>query len=203
MAFTTRQSLLAKVRDGNEVSWREFYKTYTPLILLRGDDCGLTYDEKRELIQNVMCEIFQKDTLKKFNFDEVPEDLCFRYDPASKGRFRNYMRAIIRNQAIKIYKKRSDALSIDAPDMPECFSEDEFNARYEDEYRMHILTQAMVELRNEVEPDTFNAFEMHALQKRPIKEICSFLNKNPEAIYTAKSRCIKKLKEIIKNLEEL
>ena len=36
MAFTTRKSLQAKVRAGDEVSWREFYEAYRPLILLWG-----------------------------------------------------------------------------------------------------------------------------------------------------------------------
>jgi len=51
MAFTTRKSLLMRVREGDEVSWNDFYKTYKPLIFLCGDDCGLLPDEKEELVQ--------------------------------------------------------------------------------------------------------------------------------------------------------
>ena len=43
MAFTTKKSLLAKVRAGDEVSWREFYDAYRPLILLCGGDFNLNY----------------------------------------------------------------------------------------------------------------------------------------------------------------
>ncbi len=32
MAFTTRKSLLAKVRGGDEISWQEFYYAYKSLI---------------------------------------------------------------------------------------------------------------------------------------------------------------------------
>ena len=60
MAFTTSKSLLAKVRSGDEISWQEFYNTYKPLIYLCGGDCNLTIDEKEELVQKVMTEIFQK-----------------------------------------------------------------------------------------------------------------------------------------------
>ena len=31
MAFTTSKSLLIKVRNGDEISWSEFYKTYQGL----------------------------------------------------------------------------------------------------------------------------------------------------------------------------
>jgi RNA polymerase sigma-70 factor (ECF subfamily) len=205
MAFTTRKSLIAKVRDGNEVSWTEFYNTYKPLVWLCGGDCGLTPEERKELLQNVMMAIFQKDILNKFNFDQIPDDVVFKYDP-SRGRFRHYLRGIIRNHAIAIVKKRSPALSIDDPDTPIHVTEDEFdeefNEKYDKEYRMHIFNQAMVELRNKVSPGTFVAFEMYALQKRKLSEVADFLNMSTEAIYTAKSRCLKQLKAIVKDLEE-
>ena len=36
MAYTTKKSLLRKVREGDEIGWHEFYETYKPLILRRG-----------------------------------------------------------------------------------------------------------------------------------------------------------------------
>ena len=36
MAFTTRLSLIARISDGNEISWQDFHDTYKPLIYLRG-----------------------------------------------------------------------------------------------------------------------------------------------------------------------
>lgn len=50
MAFITKKSLLAKVRAGDEISWQEFYDTYKPLMILVGNDCGLTTDENDELV---------------------------------------------------------------------------------------------------------------------------------------------------------
>ena len=67
MAFTTKKSLLAKVRAGDEVSWNEFYEAYRPLILLCGGDCSLTPDENEELVQQVMTELFTKDIIGKYD----------------------------------------------------------------------------------------------------------------------------------------
>ena len=53
MAFTTKKSLLAKVRAGDEVSWTEFYAAYKPLILFCGQDCLLMPDGNDELVQQV------------------------------------------------------------------------------------------------------------------------------------------------------
>lgn len=47
MAFTTRKSLLAKVRAGDEVSWSDFYTAYKPLIYLCGNDHGSPTQKKR------------------------------------------------------------------------------------------------------------------------------------------------------------
>ena len=203
MAFDTRKSLLAKVRDGNEISWNEFYLTYKPLILLCGGDCGLFQDEKEELVQKVMCEIFSKNIVGKYDPDNIPDNISFKYNP-QQGRFRHYLRKIIRNQAIRIFKKRKNHVSMDdegfAVNM--LHAEDKFDNAWNEEWHRHLLNIAMVELRNTVQPNTYCAFEMYAVQNRPIKEVADFLNLSISSVYTAKSRCLAALKDIIKKLEE-
>ncbi len=199
MAFTTKKSLLARVRAGDEVSWREFYDTYRPLIFLCGKDCGLTQFENEELVQQVMCEIFKKDILSKYDIDNVPKDVMFKYD-ASRGRFRYFLKAIIRNHARKIYHKRREQISIE--EVPEPASEEMFDSVWDDEWQAHLLTQALVELRGRVQSETYSAFEMYALQARPVKEVAEFLNMSENSVYVAKNRCIALLKSIIANLEK-
>ena len=199
MAFTTKKSLLARVRAGDEVSWREFFSTYRPLIILCGRDCGLTSDECDELVQQVMCEIFQKKILFKYNLDEVPEDLNFKYDP-SRGRFRYFLKGIVRNQALKLYHKRGRLIPTE--ELPELPSEEAFDASWDIEWRRHLFTQAMQELRSHVRAETFAAFEMYAIQERPVKEVAGFLNMSVDSVYVAKNRCIANLRTIIEKLEK-
>jgi len=198
MAFTTRKSLLAKVRSGDEVSWREFYEAYRPLIFLVGRDCGLTPSENEELVQLVRSEIFQKDILSKYNIDEVPPEITFTYDPA-KGRFRYFLKAIIRNQALKLYRKRSNQVSIEEIQEPTALTK--FDSDLDEEWKKHIFIQAMEELRNQVQATTFSAFEMYAVQGRPVKDVAEFLNLSINSVYVAKNRCIAALREIIKEME--
>lgn len=82
MAFTTRKSLLARVKSGDEVSWTEFYAANKTLILLCGNDCLLSPVECEEFVQQVMAEIFPKDIIGKYDPDHVPDDIIFKYDPA-------------------------------------------------------------------------------------------------------------------------
>ena len=203
MAFTTRKSLLAKVRSGDEVSWGEFYAAYKPLILLCGGDCGLNQDEKEELVQKVMCEVFQKDIIGKYDPDNVPSNIVFTYDPV-KGRFRHYLRKVIRYQAIRIFKQRKNHESIDADNhaLNSLPSNDEWNAVWDEEWYKHVLNMAMTELRDRVQPETYVAVEMYAVQNRKVEDVANFLNLSVSSVYTAKSRCISTLREIIKDLED-
>ncbi len=202
MAFTTRKSLLAKVRAGDEISWYVFYAAYKPLIYLCGSDCSLTPQENDELVQLVMEEIFLKDIIGKYDPDNIPEHVVFKYDP-EKGRFRHYLRKIVRNQAIKLYHKRNKNISIEElPDIPEVFAPDTWNCIWDEEWQKHLLNMALTELKGRVQPETFVAFEMYALQDRSVQEVADFLNISISSVYTAKSRCITALKEIIVNLEE-
>ena len=203
MAFTTRKSLLAKVHNGDGVSWEAFYEAYQPLIELKGSDLGLNRYEKEELIQNVMFEVFAKDITGKFVQDKIPDDVVFTYDP-SKGRFRHYLRKVVKFQAIKILKKRRNNVSLNADDdMENLFpADDVWNASWDEEWHRHVLNQAMVELKNRVQPETFAAFEMYAVQNRNVQEVAEFLNLSVSSVYTAKSRCVSALREIIKDLED-
>jgi len=199
MAFTTRKSLLVKVRDQDEVSWHEFYATYKPLILLCGRDRGLSADENDELVQQVMAEIFRKDILANYNPDQVPDNIVFQYDPA-RGRFRHFLKKIIRNHAIRIYHKRRNDLPLD--EMVDVPMDRDWDRAWEDEWQQHVLTMALEELKGRIQPETFVAFEMYALQNRPVREVTEFLGLSVSSVYTAKNRCIAKLKEIIEDLEE-
>ena len=202
MAFTTRKSLLAKVRAGDEVSCAEFYAAYKPLILLCGQDCLLTPDENDELVQQVMSEIFQKDIVGKYDPDHIPDDIVFHYDP-SHGRFRHYLRRIIRNQALKIIQRRKDFVELDNPEKTVAEPTiDVWDELWNEEWKRHVLAMALTELKGHVQPETYVAFEMYAIQERSVQEVANFLNLSVTSVYTAKSRCITALKEIISKLEE-
>ena len=198
MAFTTRRSLLEKVRAGDEISWKEFYDTYRPLIRLCGRDYALYEHEQDELVQQVMCEIFRKDIIGKFDFDRVPDNVVFKYDPA-KGRFRHYLRGIIRHHAHRIIGRRAVPLDPEAQaGLPDAA---ELDRQWDAEWRQHVLNLAFEELKKRVRAEIYMAFEMYAVQNRPVEEVAGMLNLSVSSVYTAKSRCISVLREIVNKLE--
>ena len=204
MAYTTRKSLLARVRQGDEVSWNDFYDAYKGLVKSCGQDYGLSNAEKEELLQNVMCEVFRRDMLKNFDSEESYDEYFFTHDQ-TKGRFRNYLRQVVKYQAYKIMRARKNDIRIDDDDnhIQIASPEDDWDNIWEFEWQRHVLNMALIELRGRVQPDTYAAFEMYALQNRPVQEVAQFLDISVSAIYTAKSRCIAVLKEAVKDLENV
>lgn len=187
MAYTTNQSLLAAIRNGDEVSWREFYRTYLPLIVHCGQGV-LRSSEIDDLVQNVMLKIFHAGP-------------TFRYDPA-RGRFRSYLSAVIRNAITDILRRRAPEAAPDAAAMPDGEAFDSFEQKWEKEWHKHLLTQAAEILKTRVSAVTFQAFDLHVMQEMPVKETAAFLEISSMRVYKAKLRCLALLKTIVAELRE-
>lgn len=184
MAYTTNQSLLAALKRGDGVSWQEFYETYRPLILF----CGapkLNPDELEDLVQNVM--------LKVFNAQKT-----FVYDPA-KGRLRDWLGKIIRNETINILRKRPTAQSQESSTL--LYSEN-FEDLWQQEWEKHLFQQALEEMKKRVSEYTFQAFDLYVLQDMPPAVVAKALDLKITQVYKAKLRCTLILQQIVRELRQ-
>ena len=184
MAFTTRRSLIAAVKKGDEISWEQFYNMYKPLILLKGSDLQLNQTEKEELVQLVMISFFKSSQ-------------TFCYDK-SKGRFRDYLKRVIHNKACDLMRKRHDG-EISIEEIPQTVEKllAEGEDRWEEEWKNHIMEQALEDLRNAVSPLVYQAFSMLTLENMPGKEVAETLGISANAVYVYKHEAQKKLKALI------
>jgi len=188
MIYTTRKTLLEAIKDGDEVSWHEFYDTYRPLIILHGKDYKLSVEENEELVQMILLEIFHK--CKSFHYDR------------GLGRLRDYLRKIIGRKAVDILRRRKNNLvSVDVLN-DQLAEESLLEQEWESEWQMHVLSQAINILRTQLEPITFQAFELYVINEKPVKDVARFLDISVNMVYVAKSRAVKKLRSIIQELQE-
>ena len=197
MAFTTRKSLLSKIREGGEIGWEEFHEAYEPLIRLRGSDHGLNPSERDELVQDTVLELFKSGAV-------------MRYDP-ERGRFRDYLKRIVDRRAFAVMRARArhaDAQSNATggsglpDDVDGASSPPELEARWDEEWRGHVLRQALAELRPTMEPEAYQAFDLHAVRGLSAREAAEFLGCTEAAVYSARHRALAKLREIVKKLDE-
>ena len=92
MSFTTHYSIVKDLRDEESEAWNRFFEAYSPLIRLHGRDCGIDDVSLDDLVQDVMVSVFNNSSK-------------FEYDP-EKGRFRDYLRFIIRARANDMLRAR-------------------------------------------------------------------------------------------------
>jgi len=185
MSWTTRKSLIDRVLDGDEESWDTFYASYSRLVYAIGERSGLSADDCEDLIQDVMRTIFDKRDR-------------FRYDSAA-GKFRSYLTGIVKHKVCDFYRRRDDRMvAIDEESATEPVdSSCRFDAICAEEWKNHILNVALMELREKVEPETFDAFQMYVLQERLPREVAEALSISESAVYVYKNRCVRHLRAII------
>ena len=191
MAWTTRKSLIDRILDGDEESWDTFYTSYSRLVYAIGERSGLSADDCEDLVQEVMRTIFN-------NKDR------FRYDSAT-GKFRTYLTGIVKHKVYDFYRKRDGRIV--AADEEAVMDAAEPVNRLDDvcteEWKNHLLNVALMELREKVDPGTFDAFQMYVLQERHPREVADALSISESAVYVYKNRCVRHLREIIDRCRNL
>ena len=193
MSFTTRPDVIRSLKDSQSQVWETFFTAYSSLIRLHGKDCGLKNEHLDDLIQDVMIAVSKNSS-------------NFQYDPA-KGRFRDYLKRIIRAKAADIlrryYKKESFCVHIpeSSPlleEVPyESLSPDEaLDDQFMDVWENVFLKNCLKCLKEEISPKHYQIFYMLEIQKIPPSKVASFSGLSLVSIYSIRSRIEQKLARI-------
>ena len=185
---TTSKTLLDKLKSGDAVSWTEFFDRYRGIIISLGNLKGLTPEECDDLVQEVMLCFFKNSKTFVFN--------------PQIARFRTYFGRIIQARIFDLLRRRYQsnrlASGMEEPDGPELETPDFLlNEALLCEWRKLLLEDALALLRKRVAPETYLAFDLHMRQALPVEEVMRTLSVNRQFVYTAKTRCLKTLKQII------
>lgn len=183
---TTHATLLARISGGDDPqAWEEFHARYGDLIRGFARRRGLQASDADDLVQDVLIALNAN----------MP---AFRYDPA-KGRFRGYLKTIaVRMISKKLCQKRGAT----AQEQIERAAADDLDdpaaeQHWEDEWRQYHLRSAMRTIRAEFNETDMAAFDAYAGQERDAAEVAGALGITPDAVYQAKSRVLKRLREVI------
>ena len=197
--YTTKKTLLQKLQEKDDISWSEFYSLYAPLVSAIGRRLGLSQEDCKDLMQEIM--------LALFNGKEI-----LRYDE-SKGKFRTYFGQIVCHKALKMIQSSARSsfpalvsnttgeIPIALRNSPDCRKQDDpFQELFDEEYNSYLLTLALNELRSRIEPETYDIFEMVVLQERSPKDVAKYLGVSRAVIDVYCSRCRKRLQKIISDI---
>ena|SRR5581483_9711605 len=189
-ALTTRPSLLLRVRDpGDDDAWSTFLEIYAPLVYRYGRSRGLQDCDAADLAQEVMAQVAR--SIRSFEYR--PE----------RGRFRDWLGAVTHSKLAdqaRAGRRREQgrggvgAAGAEVAGDPGPDWAAEFNAR--------VLRAALDRVRPHFEPATWRAFEVAWLEGRPAAEAARLLGTPIDAVYVAKSRVLKRLREEVMALAE-
>ena len=190
---TTSKTLLDKIASGDEISWDEFYLKYAPIVKAIAQFKGLNEVDADDICQQVMMQFFK-------------QSKTFKFDPGI-AKFRTYLGRIVSWKIIDYYRKQRekfpenlskklsgevDAVPVDA----------ELDKIYMAEWHKVIIAEAEDELRKRVSPDTFQAYQLYAVQDRPVEKVAAFLECSVNQVYQAKKRCFAMMREILLKMNE-
>ena len=183
MGYTTSVGMLDEVRNLSDAGCDRFYRTYRPLVLLHGRDCGITGADLDDLVQIVMAEFFRNER--------------FVYD-AGKGRFRSFLRRIIHVRSMDMLRRRRrERKRAELADADELFCD----RRDEEEWKAFVRDEALRRLRKSVSPAHFQEFFMLAVECRSVREVAQFFHAPQSSVYSNFRRTRKTLERIVRDIE--
>lgn len=187
MSVTTATSteLLNALFDPEAGAWGAFVGRYRPLIESFALRSGLGSDEARDVAQSVLLEFFRSYREGKYQRD--------------RGRLRDWLFGIARHRLGRVRRDRHRKTVALAEDADETLPHDVdcWNAAWERE----LLLAALARVKADVEPATFEAFELFAIAGVPSQAVAESLGITENAVYGAKRRVMSRLRAIRDELD--
>jgi RNA polymerase sigma-70 factor, ECF subfamily len=191
MTITTRASLLERMRDSrDQLAWREFYAAYVPMLLSLTRRLGLTEADAEDAVHNCIIAVYDR-----FRRDPEPFD-------RSRAGFRAWLRGIVRHKVQHMRRaharqhREPGAMAEPPSDSPD------FDSAFEAEWQRSQLARGLEQVRREIDPAVYQAFELYACQNQPPERVAALLGISRNAVYISKTRVLQRLRRIITELQE-
>jgi RNA polymerase sigma-70 factor (ECF subfamily) len=188
----TRLSLLSRLtRPGpcDERAWQDFVDHYAPLIYRWCRRHNLQDSDAKDVTQQVLLKLAT----------HLP---AFSYDPSKS--FRAWLRTLTYHAWVDFLSDQGPRSSGDSgvwKALASVESREDLLKRIDDEFDLELLEQAMARVQARVEPGTWEAFRLTAIEGVPAAEVARRLGKQVATVYVARSNVQKMLREDIAALE--
>lgn len=184
---STSLSLLHRLhQDAASDEWRQVIEQYGPAMRgwLRGR--GVNDHDADDIVQEVMSVMVRR--IGEFKRQRT-------------GSFRRWMRLITVNCMRDHFRRRGRSpVASGGSDMVEMLAEladdaSELSRRWDEEHAQHLLQLVLNRIRPEFRSSTWEAFEQVTIRQLPPEQVAKNLNVSTNAIFVAKSRVLKRIRE--------
>jgi RNA polymerase sigma-70 factor (ECF subfamily) len=186
-------SLLERVRAHDATAWRRLVHLFTPLVWSWCRQAGFQQADAEDFGQEV--------------FAAVHRGICRYQKDGRRGSFRRWLRTITNNKIrdrIRQEKKTPGGVApggsengLAAAALHEIHESDQESADRED---AELFRRAMGVVREHFTSPTWEAFHQQVVLGRKAADVAADLNMTRDAVYLAKSRIIKRLREEFEEL---
>lgn len=192
-ALHTRPSLLLRLRDPRDTaSWRTFVEIYAPLIYRYCRGRGLQDSDAADVGQEVLTQVARSMH-------------TFTYQP-ERGRFRDWLGTVTRHKIARFVARRDRGEravggDVEAETLGEAVaptSEAEWTA----EFNTRLVQVALERVRPHFEAASWQAFTLVWVEHQPATKVARAVGLGIDAVYVAKSRVLKRLREEVLELAE-
>jgi RNA polymerase sigma-70 factor (ECF subfamily) len=183
----TRQSLLLRAQSGDEEAWKDLTNLYQPLILRWLNGQGVPAAVIEDLSQDILLSVVKH--LPTFQHSGNP------------GAFRRWLRTIVCNRTIDYWRsadpgRQATGGSGATAALHELEDPDsDLNRQWDEEHDRYVLNCLLDLVEEEFEPSTLQAFRRLALEGASGPEAAQDLGLTVAAVYMAKSRVLRRLRE--------
>jgi RNA polymerase sigma-70 factor (ECF subfamily) len=183
----TPVSLLQRLRRPEDgAAWVQFVHLYTPLLYGWARRAGLSEADAADLLQDVFTTLLQ----------ELPR---FEYRPGKS--FRAWMRTILLNRWRTLQRRRTPQ-AVPAAQLQDVAGPADPDLPGEAEERRELVRRALALLESEFSLATWQAFRQSVVQERRPVEVAAELGLSVNAVYLARSRVLRRLREQLAGLVE-
>jgi RNA polymerase sigma-70 factor (ECF subfamily) len=178
---TTSASLIERLRQpAAHAAWVRFVEIYTPLLYTWAGRLGLSADDAADLVQDVLTLLVQK----------LP---AFAYQP--EQRFRGWLWTLTLNQCRARQRRRALPVDADKGQLAEVAAPEGVEGVDEAEYRDYVVGRVLRLIQNEFQESTWRAFWENVAEDRPAAEVADRLGMTVAAVYAAKARVLRRLRQ--------
>jgi RNA polymerase sigma-70 factor (ECF subfamily) len=185
--WQTSTTLLRRLRQSpaDEAAWAEFVERYGRLVYGWCRRWGLQEADAEDVTQTVLVELVRQ--MREFVYDR-------------RGSFRGWLRTVAQRTWGRFLEARRRAAATGQDGVLGEAAGDDLHARLEAESDREVLELAMRRVRDRVYPRTWEAFRLLALEHRSGAEAAGQLGMTVGAVFVARSKVQKMLREEVERL---
>jgi RNA polymerase sigma-70 factor (ECF subfamily) len=187
--LTTSRTLLDRLRDRHDHrAWQLWLTVYEPWLRHCLERHRLQPADVEDLLQAVLVVVSRK--LPAFVHSGQP------------GAFRTWLRRVLVQEVRNFLRGRQRQASPTPADWLEQLedSSSELSRQWDREHDEQVVRRLLAAIQHDFEPRTWEAFRLLVLEDRPGAEVARITGMNLNALYVARSRVLKRLRESVAGL---